>query len=150
MIGRRRASGYQLDANSIGATPNFPADPTGSVIPLTSHIRLANPRTAEAADSRILRRGPRSPEGPPAPIASRLRRANMGEGPATVRARGKKTRYYAAIAAATVLGAGVAVGTTVSGASAAPNAAGSVAVPKTSPTSTWTITPQAATPIKHL
>ena len=57
MIGRRRASGYQLDANSIGATPNFPADPTGSVIPLTSHIRLANPRTAETADSRILRRG---------------------------------------------------------------------------------------------
>ena len=31
----------------------------------------------------------------------------MGEGPATVRHR--KTRYYAAIAAATVLGAGVAV-----------------------------------------
>ena len=40
----------------------------------------------------------------------------MGEGPATVRIRGKKkTRYYAAIAAATVLGAGVAVGTTVGG-----------------------------------
>ena len=74
----------------------------------------------------------------------------MGEGPATVRVRGKKTRYYAAIAAAIVLGAGVAVGTTVAGANAAPNTAGSVAVPKTSPASTWTITPQAATPIKHL
>ena len=74
----------------------------------------------------------------------------MGEGPATVRIRGKKTRYYAAIAAATVLGAGVAVGTTVGGANAAPNTTGSVAVPKTSPASTWTITPQAATPIKHL
>ena len=36
----------------------------------------------------------------------------MGEGPAMVRVRGKKTRYYAAIAAAAVLGAGVAVGTT--------------------------------------
>src|SRR5207244_9671441 len=48
------------------------------------------------------------------PTASRLRRANMGEGPATV--RHKKTRYYAAIAAATVLGAGVAVATTVPGA----------------------------------
>jgi deferrochelatase/peroxidase EfeB len=57
MIGRRRASGYPLDANSIHATPNFPADPTGAVIPLTSHIRLANPRTAVTADSRILRRG---------------------------------------------------------------------------------------------
>jgi deferrochelatase/peroxidase EfeB len=57
MIGRRRASGYPLDANSIRATPNFPADPTGAVIPLTSHIRLANPRTAKTADSRILRRG---------------------------------------------------------------------------------------------
>jgi phospholipase C len=74
----------------------------------------------------------------------------MGEGPATVRVRGKKTRYYAAIAAAVVLGIGVAVGTTVSGASAAPNTAGSVAVPKTSPASTWTITPRTATPIKHL
>ena len=74
----------------------------------------------------------------------------MGEGPATVRIRGKKTRYYAAIAAATVLGAGVAVGSTVGGANAAPNSAGSVAVPKTSPVSTWTITPQAATPIEHL
>jgi phospholipase C len=74
----------------------------------------------------------------------------MGEGPATVRFRGKKTRYYAAIAAATVLGVGVAVGTTVGGANAAPNTAGSVAVPKTSPASTWTITAKAATPIKHL
>jgi deferrochelatase/peroxidase EfeB len=34
-------------------------------------------------------------------------------------------------------------------ASAAPNTAGSVAVPKTSAASTWTITPQAAMPIKH-
>jgi phospholipase C len=73
----------------------------------------------------------------------------MGEGPATVRARGKKTRYYAAIAAAAVLGAGVAVGTTVSGASAAPNITGSAAVPQTSPASTWTFTPT-TTPIKHL
>jgi phospholipase C len=74
----------------------------------------------------------------------------MGEGPATVRVRGKKSRYYAAIAAATVLGAGVVVGTTVGGANAAPNTAGSVAVPKTSPASTWTITSRTATPIKHL
>jgi phospholipase C len=74
----------------------------------------------------------------------------MGEGPATVRVRHKKTRYYAAIGAAAVLGAGVAVGTTVSGASAAPNTAGAVAVPQTSPASSWTIEPPTTTPIKHL
>ena len=51
----------------------------------------------------------------------------MGEGPATVRVRGKKTRYYAAITTAVVLGAGVAVGTTVSGANAAPTTARSAA-----------------------
>jgi len=31
-------------------------DPSGAVIPLTSHIRLANPRTPRSADSRIRRR----------------------------------------------------------------------------------------------
>jgi phospholipase C len=74
----------------------------------------------------------------------------MGEGPATVRVRHKKIRYYTAIAAAAVLGAGVAAGTTVAGANAAPNTAGAVAVPKTSPASGWTFRPRAATPIKHL
>ena len=57
MIGRRRATGYPLDANSIHATPDFALDPTGDVIPLTAHIRLANPRTPQAAGRRILRRG---------------------------------------------------------------------------------------------
>ena len=74
----------------------------------------------------------------------------MGEGPATVRVRHKKTRYYAAIGAATVLAAGVAVGTTVAGANAAPNTAGAVAVPKTSSASSWTFRPPTATPIKHV
>jgi phospholipase C len=74
----------------------------------------------------------------------------MGEGPATVRVRHKKTRYYAAIAAAVVLGAGVAVGTTVAGANAAPNTAGAVAVPKTSPAGSWTFKAPTTTPIKHL
>ncbi len=74
----------------------------------------------------------------------------MGEGPGMVRVRHKKTRYYAAIAAAAVLGAGVAVGTTVAGANAAPNTTGAVAVPKTSPASSWTFTPPTATPIKHV
>jgi deferrochelatase/peroxidase EfeB len=56
MIGRRRATGYPLDSNAIHATPDFARDPSGAVIPLTSHIRLANPRTTQSADSRILRR----------------------------------------------------------------------------------------------
>ena len=74
----------------------------------------------------------------------------MGEGLATVRARHRKARYYAAIGAAAVIGAGVAIGTTVTGANAAPNTVGSVAVPKATPASSWTITPPAATPIKHV
>ena len=56
MIGRRRPSGYPLDANAIHATPNFSLDPSGAAIPLTAHLRLANPRTTPTADSRILRR----------------------------------------------------------------------------------------------
>jgi deferrochelatase/peroxidase EfeB len=57
MIGRRRDSGFPLDATSINGTPNFATDPTGDVIPLTAHIRLANPRTTATEPSRILRRG---------------------------------------------------------------------------------------------
>jgi deferrochelatase/peroxidase EfeB len=56
MFGRYRASGYPLDANSIYAVPDYAADPLGDVIPLTAHMRLANPRTPQTADSRILRR----------------------------------------------------------------------------------------------
>ncbi len=56
IIGRRRPSGYPLDANSIHAAPNFALDPNGGAIPLTAHMRLANPRTPQTAGSRILRR----------------------------------------------------------------------------------------------
>jgi deferrochelatase/peroxidase EfeB len=56
MIGRRRDTGFPLDSDSIFATPNYAADPNGDVIPLTAHMRLANPRTPQTASSRILRR----------------------------------------------------------------------------------------------
>jgi deferrochelatase/peroxidase EfeB len=57
MIGRRRDTGFPLDHSSLYATPDYTADPTGDVIPLTAHMRLANPRTAQTEPSRILRRG---------------------------------------------------------------------------------------------
>ena len=70
----------------------------------------------------------------------------MGEGPATVRVRYRKARRYAAIGAATVMGAGLAVAATVTGANAAPS---TVSQTQTSSASSW-ITSGTATPIKHL
>ncbi|MFF1821653.1 iron uptake transporter deferrochelatase/peroxidase subunit [Kribbella sp. NPDC058245] len=57
MFGRRRDSGAPLDGTAEFDTPNYPADPTGGAIPLTSHIRMANPRTEQTAASQFLRRG---------------------------------------------------------------------------------------------
>jgi deferrochelatase/peroxidase EfeB len=56
MFGRRRDSGAPLDGNHEKDIPNFAADPVGEAIPLTAHMRRANPRTPESAGSRILRR----------------------------------------------------------------------------------------------
>ena len=56
MFGRRRDSGAPLDGNAETDDPNFQADPNGNVIPLDSHIRLANPRTAQTANQRLIRR----------------------------------------------------------------------------------------------
>jgi phospholipase C len=77
----------------------------------------------------------------------------MGEGPAIPGAGRRpksRVRHYAAIAAATVTGAGFAVGATVASASAAPAAASSVTAPAASQASSWYFTPHTATPIKHL
>ena len=56
MIGRRKDTGAPLDADREYARPDYTLDPAGAVIPLTAHIRLANPRTPQTEPNRILRR----------------------------------------------------------------------------------------------
>ncbi|MCX4452364.1 iron uptake transporter deferrochelatase/peroxidase subunit [Streptomyces sp. NBC_01728] len=57
MFGRARDTGAPLDGRHEKDTPDYAQDPQGDVIPLDSHIRLANPRTPQSADQRILRGG---------------------------------------------------------------------------------------------
>ncbi len=56
IIGRQKASGAPFDGASEADVPNYAGDPQGKTTPLDAHIRLANPRTAEAMQHRILRR----------------------------------------------------------------------------------------------
>ena len=57
IIGRRKESGAPFGMRRETDLPEFAGDPDGKITPLDAHIRLANPRTAEAMKARILRRG---------------------------------------------------------------------------------------------
>lgn len=57
MFGRRRDTGAPLSGNDEFDTPNYTNDPIGATIPLTAHIRRANPRTPQTDDNRIVRHG---------------------------------------------------------------------------------------------
>jgi deferrochelatase/peroxidase EfeB len=57
MIGRSRSSGAPLGGSDEFEDPRYDLDPKGERIPMTAHIRSANPRTPATEEERILRRG---------------------------------------------------------------------------------------------
>jgi deferrochelatase/peroxidase EfeB len=56
IIGRSKISGAPLGADSEHDQPDYVGDPEGIRIPLTAHIRLANPRTPRTDGNLVLRR----------------------------------------------------------------------------------------------
>jgi deferrochelatase/peroxidase EfeB len=56
MIGRYRGSGAPLGMTSYRQVPDYAKDRYGLDVPLTAHIRVANPRTEATESSRIFRR----------------------------------------------------------------------------------------------
>ena len=57
IFGRDKQSGAPLGMQHEHDVPDYSRDPEGEVIALDSHIRLANPRTAETQSSLMMRRG---------------------------------------------------------------------------------------------
>ncbi len=57
VIGRHKGSGAPLGGDAEEELPRYDDDPDGERTPLDAHIRLANPRTPDAEDSLLLRRG---------------------------------------------------------------------------------------------
>ncbi len=57
MIGRRRSNGAPLTGNAQDDIPDYASDKLGQVIPLSAHIRVANPRTPKTEENLLLRRG---------------------------------------------------------------------------------------------
>jgi deferrochelatase/peroxidase EfeB len=56
IIGRQKDSGAPLGMRHETDIPDYAGDPGGKQMPLDAHIRLANPRNAKSARSRIYRR----------------------------------------------------------------------------------------------
>ncbi|WP_437889569.1 iron uptake transporter deferrochelatase/peroxidase subunit [Phytobacter sp. V91] len=57
IFGRDKQTGAPLGRQNEHDIPDYASDPDGDVIALDSHIRLANPRTAETESSLMMRRG---------------------------------------------------------------------------------------------
>jgi deferrochelatase/peroxidase EfeB len=57
IFGRHKVSGAPLSGRRETDIPDYAKDPEGKVIPLTSHIRLANPRDERTVDKVLVRRG---------------------------------------------------------------------------------------------
>ncbi len=57
IFGRNKASGAPLGMVNEHDEPDYSRDPEGEVIALDSHMRLANPRTAQTQSSLMMRRG---------------------------------------------------------------------------------------------
>ena len=57
IFGRHKVSGAPLSGRQESDIPDYANDPDGEVIPLTAHIRLANPRDHRTTDKVLVRRG---------------------------------------------------------------------------------------------
>ena len=57
IFGRHKVSGAPLTGRRESDVPDYASDPEGKRIPLTAHIRLANPRDERTKDKVLVRRG---------------------------------------------------------------------------------------------